>query len=398
MKNSVKKTIKKLVPEVIIKNGLGLKDSFSYYPSYVIGRGAVKRLKSVTIEVTMKCNCRCLMCPLYGVQTGGGKKVIDSIKRNKELTTQEFSGLFHELRMVGVESLTFSGGEPFLRKNILDLIRMAKENRFILSITSNGGVITEEAAKKIVEYGLDSLTLSLDGPKGIHERIRKARIFEKIMHVVDIIKAEKAHLKKSKPNISFLCTVSALNQSHLVDLVNVCKEKEIPLTIDPIIFTDEEVIEATKSHFTGDQFSKQESFIMPEEIGGVDIRALKKELRKVRSLAKEIDQPVFISIEKDKELERFFEEQDYSVVNKCFVPWYSLRIDTYGNVYPCSISVSMGNVRKNKIEDIINDEKYVNFRNKLKEKGLLPFCTKCCALYDPQNIVLPKDLSLYICS
>lgn len=392
MKKIIKKISKKLIPGVIIKNLVGMKKAVSYYPDYVFGGGEIRKLKSVDIEVTFKCNCRCLMCPLYGVQTEGGKELLELIKEKDELSSSEFEILFKDLKQIGVESVNFTGGEAFLREDILTLIKMAKENGFVLSITSTASVLKEETARKIVEYGLDCLTISLDGPKEVHEHVRQTKIYDKIMRTVDIIKEEKSRLNKETPNISFLCTVSALNQKTLVDLVRVCKQKEISLIIDPIIFTNEETLQNTKTQASSDNFSKKESFLLPEDIVGVDVHALVDELHEVKKLSKELNQPVYISIDGDEEIKRFFADPEYSVVNKCFAPWYSLRIDPYGTVYPCSISTQMGNIRENKISEIINNNEYVKFRCNLKENKLLPFCKKCCLLYSPQKYwnYLPK--------
>ncbi len=392
MKRLLRVITKKIVPEVVVRNLMGMKKAVSYYPDYVYGKGKIRKLKSVTIEVTLRCHCRCQMCPLYGVQTEGGKDLIQSIKEQRELTTEEYAKLFLGLREIGVESLTLSGGEAFLRKDILDLIKMSKESGFSLSITSTASEINEDAAKKIVEYGLDCLTISLDGPKEVHEHIRQAKIFDKIMRNVDTIQREKLKLNKTKPNINFLCTVSALNQKSLRDLVRVCKQKEVPLTIDPIIFTDDEIMQGTKQKAGVGEFSKKESFLLSEDIVNIDIDSLINEFHEVRKLAKELDLPVYISIDGNEEIKRFFAEPDYSVVNKCFEPWYSLRIDPYGTVYPCSISSSMGNIRESNIDEIINNDKYVKFRCNLKENKLLPFCKKCCALYSPHKYwnYLPK--------
>ncbi len=392
MKKLLKTVSKKILPEVVVRNLIGMKKAASYYPDYVYGKGKIRKLKNVTIEVTLRCHCRCQMCPLYGVQTNAGEELIQSIKEQEELTTEEYAKLFQDLRDVGVESLTLSGGEAFLRKDILDLIKMAKENRFVVSITSTASEIKEDVAKKIVEYGLDCLTISLDGPKEVHEHIRQAKIFDKIMRNIDVIQKEKIKLNKTRPNIDFLCTVSALNQKYLVELVKVCKQKEIPLTIDPIIFTDEETMQETKQKATVGEFSKKESFLLPEDIVGIDVNSLVDEFHKVRKLSKDLNLPVYISIDGDKEIKRFFTEPDYSVVNKCFAPWYSLRIDPYGTIYPCSISTAMGNVRENNIDEIINNDKYVKFRCDLKENKLHPFCKKCCLLYSPQKYwnYLPK--------
>lgn len=377
--------LKEIISPVFLKNLRGLSKAIrSYYPDYLFGMGKIRSLKEICIEVTFLCNCRCQMCPLYGIHTDGGKGLLESMKNGKELAVSEFRKLFEDLKKLGTEYINFSGGEVFLRKDILEITDLAIKSGFKVSYTSNAGLITQEIARKVVEIGVDNITISLDGPKEVHEFIRKARIYDNIMNAVDWISREKISQGRNCPNLNFLCTVSRLNQEHLVELVGIAKEKGLPLTIDPIIFSNEENADNTKKELQGN-FIKQESFIMSDEIGKIDTDMLEKEIETVLLRSKQLNQSVEMSIVGRKTRKKFFNVPDYSIVKKCFSPWYSCRIDPYGNVYPCSLSVAMGNLRQNSINEIINSDKAVNFRKRLKQKGLFDSCKKCCLLYS-QNI------------
>ena len=385
MNKRIKDFLKKIISPVLLKNLQGLSEAVrTYYIDYLFRNGKIAVLKDICIEATFLCNCRCQMCPLYGKHTDDGKELIESMKKDKELTTAEFKALFQDLKSMGTESINFSGGEAFLRKDILEITNLACEAGFKVSFTTNGGVLTKETAKELVRLNVDNITISLDGPKAIHESIRKAKIFDNIMNAVDWINIEKEKQRKSLPSLSFLCTVSKLNQEHLFELVEIAKNKNLPLTIDPIIFSNIEDMINTKEELQ-DNFIKNESFIMPEEIGRVDTEILEKELAMVCSYARKLNQPVYISIEGKRTRKKFFQDPNYSVVKKCFSPWYSCRVDPYGNVYPCSLSICMGNLRENSIKEIINSDKAVSFRRRLKSKGLFDSCKKCCLLYS-QNL------------
>lgn len=392
LKANAKKIIKRILPPVTLKNMRGLTEAVtSYYPEYVFGKGKTGTLKHVYIEVTFRCNCRCQMCPLYGVQTGGGKEILGYSRENEEMKLEEYKKLFEDLRDLGTQSVNLTGGEVFIRKDITEIIKYAKDSGFDVSITSNGGVITREIAKDIVRLGVNSITISLDGPKEVHENIRKAKIFDRIMDVADWIAEEKEKQGKTAPSVGFLCTVSGLNQRHLTSLVEVVNKKGLELAIDPIIFTSEDDWKRTQESFS-DEFDKKESFVMPDTIGKVDTDLLEVELKKAFARARELNQPLYISIQGKDERKKFFSDPGYSVARKCFMPWYSCRIDPFGKVYPCSLSMTMGNLRENSIKEIVNGEKFVNFRKKLKAKSLLPFCSKCCFLYSHNKFwnILPK--------
>ncbi len=69
--------------------------------------------------------------------------------------------------------------------------------------------------------------------------------------------------------------------------------------------------------------------------------------------------------------------------NKCISPFLEVNIMPDGDVVTCRDykDVKVGNITENKLLDIWNNEKFVNFRKLLIEnKGLLPQCTRCCGL------------------
>jgi radical SAM protein with 4Fe4S-binding SPASM domain len=80
------------------------------------------------------------------------------------------------------------------------------------------------------------------------------------------------------------------------------------------------------------------------------------------------------------EIGRRFEDDDHAYVNKCFYPWYAIRINPYGVVYPCAMNIDMGNLRTESLARIWNSPKYIQFRQKLSDVRLFPKCAKCCAL------------------
>ena len=79
---------------------------------------------------------------------------------------------------------------------------------------------------------------------------------------------------------------------------------------------------------------------MPENIGKVSVDILEKELSNVFSEAKRLDQPVYVSVVGKGTRKKFFNDNNYSKVKKCLMPWY-IWIDPYGR-----ISVEMGNLRE----------------------------------------------------
>lgn len=130
---------------------------------------------SIHFCVTWRCNLNCRQCdiPLTGK------------KERPELTTEQICTAIQQLKdWLGPFHLNLAGGEPFIRKDIMDIIEFSSRNSITVGVTTNGMLITEKIAKRIERSGIQSLNISLDSmtPKmhdyyrnrtGSHKRIMK---------------------------------------------------------------------------------------------------------------------------------------------------------------------------------------------------------------------------------
>lgn len=118
---------------------------------------------------TMACNCRCRYCYQEHILYSMTKSSIDSIKRFINRRVQR--GL-DELR------LEWFGGEPLLKKNvILDFTKfvkktMQKTGQFVGSMTTNGTLLTIENLVQLVNSGVTSFQITLDGDQPRHNQLR----------------------------------------------------------------------------------------------------------------------------------------------------------------------------------------------------------------------------------
>ena len=115
----------------------------------------------VVWDVTYACNLRCKHC--YAT---AGKPLED------ELTTEEALETIDKFDKLGVTIISFSGGEPLVRKDILDLTSYAAEKGIYVALATNGTLITEERAKQLKENGVSYLQISLDGTEATHDAFR----------------------------------------------------------------------------------------------------------------------------------------------------------------------------------------------------------------------------------
>lgn len=159
----------------------------------------------VFIELTKGCNLRCKHCYIDAGEP-----------RHKELSFQELSKLLNELNEAEVFSIYLTGGEPFLRSDILNIVQYACQLGFDVCLLTNGTLLTEEVINHIPKR--ISLGVSIDGIKALKE-IRGVNF--------DEIKEKLLILKAKLPFLSVLVTVQKPVLVELESLYNWFIEEEI---------------------------------------------------------------------------------------------------------------------------------------------------------------------------
>jgi radical SAM protein with 4Fe4S-binding SPASM domain len=96
--------------------------------------------------------------------------------KEKELGKEKCKKVIDKLDKLGVLSIHFTGGEPFIRNDFLEVLKYAAQYNFSLTVLSNGTLIDKKTAKELGKLNLTYVQISLDGSKAsIHEKIRGVR-------------------------------------------------------------------------------------------------------------------------------------------------------------------------------------------------------------------------------
>ena len=169
---------------------------FHYYFPYVFYSGKALNPAQITLEITFHCNQKCLMCP-QAIEIG--RKNSRSLKKRRilsELNTREVFSLVDEANRMKIKEFVITGGEPFLRGDIIPIINYIKHKGLRCSIISNGSLITRGLAKEMVTANLDRITFSLDGLQETHDKIRNTRnAFSNLMKAVSYVREERKNIK-----------------------------------------------------------------------------------------------------------------------------------------------------------------------------------------------------------
>ena len=112
-------------------------------------------------ELTLGCNARCACC---GSAAG--------VARPDELDRDEALAVASELAALGCERVTLMGGEPLVRADWPDLARALSSGGVVVEMVSNGWLLDAATAAELVAAGVHSVSVSIDGPLPIHDRLR----------------------------------------------------------------------------------------------------------------------------------------------------------------------------------------------------------------------------------
>ena len=130
---------------------------------------------AVHFDLTYRCNLRCIHCYLPERDRYPSQSYKEELKRQNrtELTTQEIYGILDQLAECGTLFLTFSGGEIFLRRDIMDILEYARKKRFNVSLLTTGTTgFDETVADRLADMGVHTVDISLysNEPK-VHDAV-----------------------------------------------------------------------------------------------------------------------------------------------------------------------------------------------------------------------------------
>ena len=119
----------------------------------------------VVTAVTYKCNLKCKHC-------FAGSPELDNEATVADMTTEQWKDLIHQLADMSVHEIYFGGGEPFIRRDMMEIITEARRTGLGTTLTTNGTVIKEESIKQLADLGVECVEVSIDGTQEIHDFLR----------------------------------------------------------------------------------------------------------------------------------------------------------------------------------------------------------------------------------
>jgi radical SAM protein with 4Fe4S-binding SPASM domain len=299
-----------------------------------------------------RCNYRCIFCEWFSPLVKKVRKEV--LNSDCYMDMDVYRGLVRELSALGTRIILIGNiEEPFTDPQLIEKIKYAKQHNLGCFLITNGSLINEENAEKIVDLKLDYLNVSINaGTPATYPRIHATETeetFERIISMVALIEKLKEKKQTSFPRTRLSMVVCNRNYHDIVKFVELCQEIGVKNALIKRFITSSKEI-AKELELTPRQEQETRRYL---------VEALK--------FAKKYD------INVGMEWAEWTGSQK-TQVNKnipCYYGWLFSVIDADGDVYPCcfqnrTASSAIGNIRKDDFSTLWFSKKYQDFRSKFK--------------------------------
>ena len=372
LKNRVSGTLRRRHTQQFVRRGDGVAPAVPHFVVY---------------EPTLLCNLHCSFCYVADILNPEDWS-------SKELNLDELDRIFTG---AGIKSINITGGEPFVRKNLLEVFRHLQQKGMHCDyVTTNGTKIGDEKAEGLAELAasgfLRHISVSIDGPRDFHDEIRGQRgAFDKaasnIRQLREVFTARGLDLP-----VSVNTTLTAGNLHLLPQIVDAVAELDVELIgLNQLMFATHREVQQTLAIIGESDPGVISTHITDDP--GIDPKSVAPVLKEAVAYAESKGMTInWRPAQSYQHLEKYY-TPDEPLRGQCFYPYFGGRITYDGKVHFCPfIRVEMGDVREQSLEEIWNSDKFVGLRKKLLDHGIFPVCRRCCKveLTDAQR-ARPKE-------
>lgn len=358
----------------IFNRGLSKSQLFKSVFLFPIEYNFLKQKVSFPIAInflaTFRCNLNCKICHFQNIVNKGSYR---------ELGVAQLENFFKKIAFYQ-PLLTVEGGEPFTRKDILDIIGVIKSLKLSCIVYSNAVLWDEQTINKLIKLNIEYIVSSVHGPEDVHDSITGVRGSFK----ATFRNLEQYCRGKNKNSRVFLnLPVTKLNLSFLEGIV----EKAKDIGVDAVklqhlgFMTKLEVAKHSRIcnfYGRGQELKSINNFVLEDmnkyvpsiqEIKGLINMVQKKHTKFV------CFQPYLSS----RQIEWWYSEGGSKYRGGCLFVWRSTFIKPNGDVIPCQYypEFLLGNILESDFGEIWQSEKYKKLRKALRN-NILSGCIRCC--------------------
>jgi radical SAM protein with 4Fe4S-binding SPASM domain len=308
-----------------------LKVTSSFIASRIVRKPLVWGMPvSYSIEPTNHCNLKCPECP-----SGLGALT----RPLGLLSVEDFKNIIEQIKNTGFYVQLYFQGEPYINKNLPEMIKFAQSKNIYVSISTNGHYTNEKTVDNMIENAPDKLIFSVDGlDEESYQNYRVGGSFKKADEGLRLLIKKRNQLKKKKPFVEFQFIVMKQNEHLLKDVIKYGKDTGV----DKVVFKTMQVSSYENAlHFLPTNQKYRRYVVNNGEV-------------KIKNKLKD----------------------------HCFALWRTSVITWDGKVVPCCFdkdaNFRLGELKDNSMKDIWLSKPYQDFRQGvLNNRKGLSMCTNC---------------------
>lgn len=307
----------------------------------------VRKPAFCSIEVLYSCILKCKMCYMW-----------KNSRTKDEMSVEEWKRFIMDLkRFTGTEtSINITGGEPFLKENVIDLVRFIVQEGFKeVSMTTNGFLIDEYISRDIADSGMSMISMSLDSiDEEVHDNLRGVSgVCRKMIQALEYLRGHHGSLRK----LGIQTIIMGPNLDGILDLVQWAHARKISIYFMAIA---QPLCLSLPYNW---HIESEYSFLWPSEK-----TKLFNIIDNLIKFKKEKGIDIGNSVAQLQAFKTYFTDPNDFVKKhrQCRMGDGMLKVDPCGNVSLCAEKGSIGNVRAGRIEDIWFSKKAANVRESIR--------------------------------
>lgn len=308
---------------------------------------------------TLRCNLQCRYCSIW--EEGNVKEEISQEQWKKFLTEiREWTGNGH----VGI-----TGGEPLLRKDIIEILNFMNKLGLKASLTTNGILLNKGVISQLSKLNIFNINISLESiNKKNHDFFRGTKSFEKTMN--NILKLKQALEDIGSRTLLIIeTTLTSKNLDDAINLLRFCERNNLKIHFGNIV---EKLQIGYKGNFAGESEYKPEDNKNIDEIFSFLINNKKNIVNSTAELK------LMRDYYKNKKI-RF----------RCSATARNIFVNHNGDVKLCQYFPPVGNIKENSIREIWHSEKASSQRKAMRK------CKKICQFDCYKRKSLFEEYELY---
>jgi MoaA/NifB/PqqE/SkfB family radical SAM enzyme len=324
--------------------------------------GRLETLPILAMSVHSACNCRCVMCDIWKANA-----------EKREISSDDLSRHIEAIRALRVQRVMLTGGEPLLHRNLWALCAQLQPLDIRITLVTTGLLLENHAPD--VAACIDTVVVSLDGPRAVHDRIRRVNGgFDRVAKGLVAL-----HAQASTPRLIARSVVQRENAGAISETIAAARH----LGFDEISFLAADVSSTAFNRPSPWPESRAREIALDAH----DIVALESAIDRAVTRHRKLFDSGFIagghaSLDRIAQYFRAILGPSQFPKVHCNAPWVSAVLEPGGTLRPCFFQEEYGSASEH-LEHALNGDRAVDFRRRLNVAGN-GTCRRCvCSLNLP---------------